>query len=79
MTLNGTRQHSLGNPDPRKITRNLSLTFAAFGDIGQEYSKDTGPLVEAAGIPEVMKLLAFQAAATTSASAAASRQRHSQG
>ena len=26
---------SQGNPDLRKISRNLSLTFAAFGDTGQ--------------------------------------------
>jgi hypothetical protein len=29
---------SQGNPDLRKITRNLSLTFAAFGDTGQKVS-----------------------------------------
>jgi len=29
---------SQGNPDFRKITRNLSLTFAAFGDTGQGVS-----------------------------------------
>jgi hypothetical protein len=29
---------SQGNSDFRKITRNLSLTFAAFGDTGQGHS-----------------------------------------
>ena len=41
---------SQGNPDFRKITRNLSLTFATFGDTGQ-----TGP----PGLPSKGKVKSF--------------------
>ena len=44
------RDDSQSNPDLRKITRNLSLTFATFGDTGQVSRPSQGGDGERAGL-----------------------------